>query len=198
MMTNGKAVGMKKIDIQAPADQLLRIVEEELGLIAYRKTLDLTKIGTKDYQENYSTYYGIGVARKDEKWKAEYFAYMQKQVGNSGITFAEIIEHISRLSHKNEASFASKMLATLDPNYPILDSNVARFLGFNYHAKSRQYCIEIYSELTENVRAFLQTNGGAKCVEEFDRMFPNFTDINPVKKIDLYLWKMGGKRAVVL
>ena len=191
MMTNGKVVGMKKIDIQAPADQLLRIVEEELGLYAYRDTLDLTKIGTQDYQDNYSTYYGIGVARKDEKWKAEYFGYMQKQVGNSRITFAEIMEHISSISHKKEASFASKMLATLNPDFPILDSNVANYLGFKYRSKSTEDCIEIYNELTKNVHAFLQTDDGARCVEEFNRMFPNFTDINPVKKIDLYLWKMG-------
>ena len=179
---------MKKIDIKAPKEQLVRIIEEAVGLYAYRDTLDLSKIGTEKYQKNYSYYYRV---RRDDEWKAEYFAYMQKQVGKSGITFAEIIDQISRISHKNEASFASKMLATLNPNYPILDSNVAKFLKFNYHAKSMQYCIEIYKELTENVHAFLQTNDGVKCVEEFDRMFPNFTDISPVKKIDLYLWKMG-------
>ena len=179
---------MNKVAIKSPAKQLVRIVEEELGLYAYRQTLDLTKIGTEKYQKNYSHYYRL---RRDDKWKAKYFAYMQRQVGNPGITFAEIIKQISSISYKNEASFASKMLATLNPNYPLLDSNVAKFLGFSYHAKPIQYCIEIYSELTKNVHSFLQTNDGAKCVEEFDRMFPNFININPVKKIDLYLWKMG-------
>ena len=188
---------MKKIDIKTPKEQLVRIVEEALGLYAYRETLDLTRIGTKEYQENYANYYKM--SRMDENWRAAYFVYMQKQVGNSDITFEEIFKQISRVPHKwgdgsrttNDASFASKMLATINPNYPILDSNVAKALGFNYHAKSMQYCIEIYNELTENVHSFLQTNGGAKCVKEFDRMCPNFTDISPVKKIDLYLWKMG-------
>ena len=179
---------MRKIDIKAPKEQLVRIIEEAVGLYAYRDTLDLTKIGTEKYQKNYSYYYRL---RRDDKWKAEYFAYMQKQVRNSEITFAEIIKQISSISHKNEASFASKMLATLNPNYPILDSNVAKFLGFKYRSKSTEDCIEIYNELTKKVHDFLQTNDGAECVEEFDRMFPNFTDINPVKKIDLYLWKMG-------
>ena len=177
---------MKNIDINAPKEKLVRIVEEAVGLYRYRATLELNKIGTKDYQKNYSTYYGL---RRDDNWKAEYFAYMQKQVGNSGITFAEIMKQISSI--QKEPSFASKMLATLNPNYPILDSNVANFLEFDYRSKSTEDCIEIYKELTNKVHAFLQTNDGAKCIEEFDKMFPNFTDISPVKKIDLYLWKMG-------
>lgn len=188
---------MKKIDIKTPKEQLVKIIEEACGLYAYRKTLDLTKIGTKDYQENYANYYRM--SRMDENWRTAYFRYMQKQVVNSDITFEEILTQISSVPHKRDnnsrktidASFASKMLATLNSNYPIWDSHVAKVVGIRYQTRTVKDYVEIYNELTENIHAFLQTTNGAMCVEEFDKMFPNFTDISPVKKIDLYLWKMG-------
>ncbi len=83
------------------------------------------------------------------------------------------------------------MLATLNPNYPIWDSQVAKAVGISYdQSRKEEDYIKIYEKLTENIHTFLQTNNGAKCIEEFDKTFPNFTDINPVKKVDLYLWKM--------
>lgn len=188
---------MKKIDIKTPKEQLVRIVEEALGLYAYRDTLDLTRIETKEYQENYANYFKMN--RMDENWRSAYFVYMQKQVGNLDITFEEILKQISSVPHKRgngsrttiDRSFASKMLATLNPNYPIWDSHVMNIVGIKNKPMPVKDYVEIYNELTKNVHSFLQTNDGAKCVEEFDRMFPNFTDINPVKKIDLFLWKMG-------
>lgn len=83
------------------------------------------------------------------------------------------------------------MLATLNPNYPIWDSQVAKAVGISYdQSRKEEDYIKIYEKLTENIHTFLQTNNGTKCIEEFDKTFPNFTDINPVKKVDLYLWKM--------
>ena len=197
MTTNGKEAVMNNIVIKAPREQLTKIIETSCGLYAYKATLDLTKIGTKEYQENYATYYGM--SRMDENWRTAYFNYMQKQVGNPNVTFKEILRQISSVAHKwgngsrktIDASFASKMLATLNSNYPILDSHVKKIVGIKSQFSTIEEGIERYNQLTEIVHAFLQTSDGANYVEEFDRMFPNFTDINPVKKIDLYLWKMG-------
>lgn len=188
---------MKKIDIRLPREQLVKAVEISCGLNAYRETLNLAKIETEEYQKNYISYYRV---RRDKLWLKEYFSYMQSKVGSQNIKFEEILSHISNVAHKTkngsektiEASFASKMLATLNPNYPIWDARVAKAVGMKYDntRKIKEY-VDIYGELTENVKTFLLSNDGIKCVEEFDRMFPNFIDINPVKKIDMFLWQMG-------
>lgn len=197
MTTNNKEIRMNNIDIQDPGKQLIRIIEESCGLNAYKATLDLKQIGTAEYQKNYVSYYRV---RRDEHWLAEYFSYMQKQVGNPKVTFEKILRKISNVPHriKNgigatiEASFASKMLATLDQNCPIWDRRVAKVVGVRYdQLRELKDYVKVYDKLTEKVNAFRQTDAGSKCIEEFNRTFPDFVDINPVKKIDLYLWKMG-------
>lgn len=196
MMTNNKEKIMKIINIETPKAQMEQIVASTCGLYAYRDTLALEKIGTSEYQKNYVSYYRV---RRDKNWLAAYFNFMQKQVSNPKITFEEILRQISSTPHKTkngirstiDISFASKMLATLNPNYPIWDSQVAKAVGISYdQSRKEEDYIKIYEKLTENIHTFLQTNNGTKCIEEFDKTFPNFTDINPVKKVDLYLWKM--------
>ena len=88
------------------------------------------------------------------------------------------------------------MLATINPNYPIWDSQVVRALGIELddslrgEAKIQAY-IEAYNELTQEVRTFISTTEGISCIEQFDATFPNYTYLNPFKKIDFFLWNIG-------
>ena len=173
----------------------------------YRKTLDKTNIDTVDYQKNFTNYYRV---RRDAEWLKEFYSYFEKNKNRKDITFEEILRYISNIEHSVkvtesnpsgkaktvEASFASKMLATINPNHPIWDSQVLRFLNIktnecqNSSNKIDEY-IRIYNEIEIEISNFIKTDCGKECIRIFDETFPNCKDFSDYKKIDFYLWNLG-------
>lgn len=195
--------------ITDPAKVMERSLEDSCGLTAYAKTLMLreTNVSTdRDYQRNYTSYYRV---RRDAEWLKQYYTYMEENKNNRDIEFADILRRLSNIPHKVrktksgsdratsiEASFASKMLATINENYPIWDSQVVRAVGLEIDAKLQgeariQAYIHAYEELTSKIKTFIDTPEGQECIRIFDERFPRYTYINPMKKIDHYLWNVG-------
>ena len=90
-------------------------------------------------------------------------------------------------------SFVSKMVAMVDPEYPIWDSVVTKghfkIIAPYANAKNRlQQGIERYDQYCRNYSSYMQTEEGKKKIEEFDRLFPQ-TEISDVKKLDFILWQ---------
>ena len=204
-MSNSPNVSEK---LQDAEHDFNKAIEALAGFSEYRKTLDLSKDVSTDkaYQKNYVAYYKV---RRDEEWLKEYFRFMQekfKEKEEGEVTFKEILEHISKVPHKGqdgkaiysvEASFASKMLATIYPEkYPIWDSQVSKMLGLSVPSykgtddKIQKYT-EIYEKLTGAIQKYIQSDGGKEHIKEFDRHFPEYKDLSPYKKIDFYLWTLG-------
>lgn len=88
---------------------------------------------TKDIklQRYFNDFYAINAAKKNAKWKENYYECFQemleKKQNNQEIKFIDILYKIS-FDGKIEASFASKMLATINPNMPVWDINVIKNL----------------------------------------------------------------------
>lgn len=196
-ITNPRAVIIKSLEVACAFD-------------AYLKTLELrnTDISTdSDYQKNFNSYYRV---RRDKKWLKEYYNYMEAHKNDDDLSFEDVLRFLSSIPHKVkktgsnpsgistsiEASFASKMLATIHPNHPVWDSQVVRALDIPLNpylsgeAKIQAY-IQAYTQLTDDIGAFINTPEGAACIAEFDATFPNHTHLNPFKKIDYYLWNIG-------
>ena len=139
-----------------------------------------------------------------------YYEYLENNKNDKSISFEQILRYLSNIPHKVkkssanptgiatsiEASFSSKMLATINPNYPIWDSQVVRALEIKLddslrgEAKIQAY-IQAYNELTQEVHLFIPTIEGQNCIKQFDKTFPNYKQLNPVKKIDFFLWNIG-------
>lgn len=198
------------MEISCPKNVLMKSIEDSCGLTAYSKTLQINNINIStdtEYQKNYTNYYRV---RRDKEWLRAYYTYMEKVKNRPNITFEEIIRYLSSIPHKVkvssinptgyattiEASFSSKMLATINPDYPIWDSQVVNALGYSVDStltkeeKILAY-IEEYGRLKKEIDEFLVTDSGKKCIELFDTTFPNYISISPCKKIDFYLWNIG-------
>ena len=195
--------------IPNPVHTMIQSLHDACGFDLYKKTLDLNRNIVEDvgYQRNFTNYYRV---RRDAQWLREFYTYFESQKNNEDITFEEILRYLSNVEHtvkktaKNpmgkaktvDASFASKMLATINTNHPIWDSQVLRFLGIkindglNYDDKIEE-CIKIYQEIEERVAIFKSTEEGKRCIEVFDKTFPSCTDFSDYKKIDFYLWNLG-------
>lgn len=194
--------------IKNPQLLLQKSIEDACGLTAYGKTLKILNLDVskdKKYQKNFTSYYKV---RRDEKWLEKFYEFMETNKFNKELNFETIIRYLSSVKHivnvkvsENqyastiEASFASKMLATINPNYPIWDSQVVKAMGYKIRAKNNEEkineYIKYYEILTNDIHAFLNTNEGKECIRVFDCTFPNYKHISNVKKIDFYLWMKG-------
>ena len=198
------------MNINNPYDVMLKSLEDACGLTAYAQTLEFVEIDIatdEEYQKNYNNYYRV---RRDVGWLKKYYEYFEEHKNDKNISFEQIIRYLSNIPHKVkksainpsgvattiEASFASKMLATINPNYPIWDSQVVRALKIEWddslcgEEKIEAY-IKAYENLTRDIHSFITTTEGKKCIEQFDATFPRYAHLNPFKKIDFFLWNIG-------
>ena len=198
------------MNINNPYAVMRKSLEDACGLTAYAKTLDFASINVasdESYQKNYTSYYRV---RREAAWLKKYYEYFEAHKNDPCLSFEQILRYLSDIPHRVkkssvnptgmaasiEASFSSKMLATINPNYPIWDSQVVRALGIELddslrgEAKIQAY-IQAYNKLTREIRAFIHTQEGLHCMEQFDATFPNYTYLNPFKKIDFFLWNIG-------
>lgn len=143
-----------------------------------------------EFQRLYNGFYRMR-QRKPEYYQA-YYTYMEARKGKS-VTFDEIVRHLYDAFGRIEASFSSKMLATLNPDQPVWDSIVLQSLGLkkpaqNAHDRLEQ-TIRLYEQLEAWYGTFLKTEEAKKMLEMFRSRYPN-AQITEVKKIDLILWRM--------
>lgn len=188
-------------------DSLYELIQKSLaeacGLEAYNKTLDLNKVLTKEYQSNFIYYYKL---RRDREWLNNYFNYMNSLISRSEVTFEEILKTLFTFKHKVknssknpegyaysiEMSFASKMLHTIDTNYPIWDSKVTEVLNIKTPKTGSpiEEYITKYNELCEKINKYIISFEGYNMINIFNEYFPSYTTLNPIKKIDFWLWNM--------
>jgi hypothetical protein len=108
------------------------------------------------------------------------------------VPFAEVLDSLHRTTGRFEASFASKLLATIDPNMPVIDSVVLRNLNLRLPASGSRQRIariqEIHSRLVTCFKEFLTTEMGRYLVERFRDEYPA-ANITEIKMLDLVLWQ---------
>lgn len=197
------------MEILDPKKTMQQSLMNSCSFDSYRKTLNLeTNIATDEaYQKNFTNYYRV---RRDAAWLKEYYSFLETHKHCKDITFEEILRYLSGLEHsvrkteKNprgkatsvEVSFASKMLATINADHPVWDSQVLRFLGMKVpeigdREEKIQMCVRMYAQLEQEIAEFIKTDAGKKCVEVFDDTFPDCKDFSVYKKMDFYLWNLG-------
>ncbi len=191
--------------VDSPKDLLVRSIEQSCALGQYADTLNIPPdVATNlDYQRNFNAYYRI---RRDRDWLDAYYAFMQKNIGNLDLSFEDVITHLATVPHKVkpsrahpdgmacslEASFSSKLLATINPSCPVWDSQVVKAVGISIPAvPTISFYVEAYGQLYNTVHEFINTPSGNACIAAFDAQFPHYTYIDPVKKIDFFLWNLG-------
>lgn len=142
-----------------------------------------------DLRRSYNGFYRV---RRGDQWQSIYFDLMQ-QAQIKGYGFSQVLRDLHKLTGRFEASFASKMVATLDTTQPVIDSVVLKNLACKLPSASdpcRMQKIEsLHRELRENFLSFLVKNEGKDLVVSFKVAYPTFT-ISEEKMVDLVLWQM--------
>ena len=144
----------------------------------------------KDFQRKFNGFYRM--RQRPRSWYELYFDLMQK-LRNEDVSFGYILRVLHEESGRMEASFSSKMLATIDPGKPVIDQFVLKNIGLRvpYYSSKNRYAelVDTYDKLCEWYENVLTSDEGVSVVNMFDEMYGD-QGITDLKKIDLVLWQI--------
>ncbi len=174
---------------------LLRVEDGLNQYIALQNDLHEINVSTdRDYQKRFNSFYRV---RRNAAWQNHYYKLLQKHK-SKGITFNDALRAMHKKTGMIEASFVSKLVATINPEYPVIDQFVLANAGLKLPysgARDRESKIcGVYEELRRRIEAFLKTNNGKYLVRKFEDSYPD-AKITAIKMVDLVLWQ---SRPIVL
>ncbi|MBR5022497.1 MAG: hypothetical protein IKY18_04785 [Oscillospiraceae bacterium] len=173
-----------------------KTAEEKIraGIVKYqylRQKLRCTDVSVdREYQRLFNGFFRMG--RRTEAFYVDFYEYLE-QHKNIGIAFADALTYLYEKQGRLEISFASKMVAMVDPSFPIWDSVVA---GGHFGMKAPygseknrlEKAIRRYDEYCCRYSAYMQTNEAKEKIAFFNKNYPDI-DISDVKKLDFILWQ---------
>jgi hypothetical protein len=103
---------------------------------------------------------------RDDAWRDTYFILMDELRGGS-LDFPDCLTRLYRATNRVEASFTSELLATLNPDLPVIDSVVSRHAGLKLQywgspEKRMSVACEVYSETKQRMNEFLHSTSGQR------------------------------------
>ena len=144
-----------------------------------------------EFQRRFGGFYRV---RRGEEWRDMFFRLLERYKTDSG-TFGDAVSHLQIETGRFEASFASKLTATIDPSLPVIDSVVLRNVGLRLPATGARRrldrIIEVHTELSHLYLEFLESDMGHCLVRRFMEAYPE-SAVTDVKKLDFVLWQTRG------
>jgi len=178
-----------------PLDKV-RCSRLEAGVQKYLEIMDrywkVSVVGDRSFQRLFNGYYRI--RQRPPAWYRHYFT-MLEHLKTNNCSFGEILQGLQNRTGQLEASFASKMYATRNPERPVLDrwvlDNLRLRLPRHGEQARIQKVVQLYERIVVWYRDFLSTPGGQRGLRMFDDLIPQRA-VTPVKKIDFILWQTRG------
>lgn len=143
-----------------------------------------------EYQKDFSRYFRI---RRNSEWQRIFYTELER-LKSVGAEFESVLNYLYEETGLVEASFASKLVATIDPIKPILDSKVLAYLGLRIGGPSPERrlsaAVQAYYCIVEWYEAYLVLPEAAENIKLFDSLLPGYTWVSDTKKIDFLLWSI--------
>ncbi len=144
-----------------------------------------------EFRRRYNRFYRVRYA---PAWQETFYGLMAR-AKREELQFHAILDVLHKATNRYAASFASKLVATVDPSKPVIDAFVLKNVGLRLPAftatdRAAQIC-KVHSELISLFSAFLGSERGEYLVSEFRRTYPS-ASITEVKMLDLVLWQTWG------
>jgi hypothetical protein len=164
------------------------------GLMKYNEIMNLinkTDVSiNKNFQRLYNGFYKM--RQREPEFYEEYFKYLEEHK-NKDVEFYEVLNHFYMRFNRIEASFSSKLIATINPNQPIIDQYVLKNLNLKkptYSDRNRLIkTVQVYADVCKGLNEIRESEEGKEIIRQFDEKYPNFS-ITDIKKIDLVFWQI--------
>jgi hypothetical protein len=141
-----------------------------------------------EFRRKYNHFYRM---RRGTAWQDAFYGLMER-AKREQLQFHVVLDLLHQATNRYEASFASKLIATINPSMPVIDSIVLKNLGLRlpYSTstnRAEQIC-KLHQKLTDLFGTFLSTEDSKYLVEQFKTKYPE-VNITEVKMLDLVLWQ---------
>lgn len=141
-----------------------------------------------EFRKKFNRFYRV---RRASAWQNAFYGLMARARRNH-LQFHAVIEALRESTGRLETSFASKLLATLNPSMPVIDSVVLKNLNMRLPSATApdrviKVC-KLHESLAACFAAYLQSENGLYLVSQFKVKYPN-AKITPIKMLDLVLWQ---------
>jgi hypothetical protein len=189
-------ISLTRRQIDAALPKVSKGLEKYLRIQAAISTGPTVAI-SRDFQRAFNGFYKV---RKNQAWQKNYYGLLAAEVGKQKedrSSFGQILAHLRKSTARVEASFASKLLATVDPQQPVLDkivlSNIGCSLPYSGKKNRLETIVLLHRKIAECYRAYLKTPDGKYLVANFKKCYPK-ANITEVKMLDLVLWQTRNKQ----
>lgn len=145
----------------------------------------------REFQRKFNAFYKV---RRNQTWQKDFYELLE--VSKKGeVSFEDILNRLHKKTGKIEASFSSKLVATINPTMPVIDTIVFKNLGLKLpltNTKNRVAVInELYQVLIQKFFHYLKSDDGKHLTVQFKKEYPK-AKISKVKMLDFVLWQMRG------
>src|SRR5690606_33727520 len=124
------------------------------------------------FQRRFNGFYRV---RRDAEWREEYFRLMEESKAG-GVHFTHVLRTLHAATGRYEASFASKLVATLAPTQPVIDrfvlENFDLRLPYPYQKGREMRILQVHAELCAKYGALLASDVGGLMCEMVDELTP--------------------------
>lgn len=142
-----------------------------------------------DFRTNFNGFYRI--RQKPAAWYNAFYELLDESRSQS-FNFSTILRSLQKATNRYEASFASKLVAILNPQMPVIDSIVLKNLNTKlpYQSDPNRFdsICSLHEEISRCYTEYLQSEQGRYLVSQFQRTYPK-ADITEIKMLDLVLWQ---------
>ena len=144
---------------------------------------------SRKFRRKFNHYYMV---RRNQAWQQIYYAEMARARKQKLTSFSRVLSTLKRRTGRVEASFASKLVATIVPSAAVIDKYVLLNASLSLPANTSPFRIDktknIYRELNLEVSRFLRRPVGKYMVHKFRFRYPR-AQVTNEKILDLVLWK---------
>lgn len=193
---------MKVLD---PDTVIEATLEYALHLKAYTSILDTVRqdpfVATAEFRTTFNGFFRL--RQRPAAWYEQYYKLMEEQK-SANRSFKDLLLLLEPASGTIDVSFASKLMAAIDPSLPIWDKYVLQNLGLlkrwekmtgKENALRIDEACRIYQEIKAWYQAFICSEDGKKCIAAFDAALPSYRDkLTAVKKSTIFFGAKGEER----
>jgi hypothetical protein len=143
----------------------------------------------RDFQRAFNGFYRV---RRDTGWQRVFYDLLEREKA-APRGFEPVVRELHATLGRFEASFASKLAATVDPSLPVLDAFVLQNLGERLPSPGSRGRLDgivgVYTRIRGAYDTLVLSDEGRAALAAFDRAYPG-TGLSDVKKLDLVLWQI--------
>ena len=179
---------MNDTEIAEAVESARNGVDKYLEIMTCVGTIDVSS--DRCFQKRFNHFYRI--RQKSAVWYQTYYDLLEESKVASP-SFEQVLLHLHDALGSFEASFSSKLVATIDPDQPIWDSHVLKNIGKSpprcgTPARARKI-VELFRDIQDWYRATLKSTQGDRIVSIFNDRIGENPILTDTKKIDFVLWQ---------